>query len=59
VIERRDFVLSGRAVRPLTLVLRDAGLVSGAKRGRWIDYSLAPDGVDLVTVLPWQQDATV
>jgi ArsR family transcriptional regulator len=24
-------------------VLRDAGLVSSARRGRWIDYTLAPD----------------
>lgn len=24
-------------------VLRDAGLVTSARRGRWIDYSLAPD----------------
>lgn len=23
-------------------VLRDAGLITGAKRGRWIDYSLVP-----------------
>jgi ArsR family transcriptional regulator, arsenate/arsenite/antimonite-responsive transcriptional repressor len=24
-------------------VLRDAGLVTAARRGRWIDYTLAPD----------------
>lgn len=24
-------------------VLRDAGLVMAAKRGRWVDYTLAPD----------------
>lgn len=24
-------------------VLRDAGLVTAARRGRWIDYALAPD----------------
>ncbi len=24
-------------------VLREAGLVTSAKRGRWVDYSLAPD----------------
>ncbi|MGZ5404630.1 MAG: ArsR/SmtB family transcription factor [Nocardioides sp.] len=24
-------------------VLRDAGLVTSARRGRWIDYTLAPD----------------
>jgi ArsR family transcriptional regulator, arsenate/arsenite/antimonite-responsive transcriptional repressor len=27
-------------------VLREAGLISGAKRGRWIDYSLAGDALD-------------
>ncbi len=26
-------------------VLRDAGLVTTARRGRWIDYSLAPDAM--------------
>ncbi|WP_084074843.1 helix-turn-helix transcriptional regulator [Demequina sp. NBRC 110052] len=24
-------------------ILRDAGLVTTARRGRWVDYSLAPD----------------
>jgi ArsR family transcriptional regulator len=27
-------------------VLRDAGLVTASRRGRWVDYSLAPDAVD-------------
>ncbi len=27
-------------------VLREAGLVTTARRGRWIDYSLAPDALD-------------
>jgi ArsR family transcriptional regulator len=27
-------------------VLREAGLITGVKRGRWIDYSLAPDALD-------------
>jgi ArsR family transcriptional regulator len=27
-------------------VLREAGLISGAKRGRWIDYTLAADALD-------------
>jgi ArsR family transcriptional regulator len=27
-------------------VLRDAGLVTTSRRGRWIDYSLAPDTLD-------------
>lgn len=27
-------------------VLREAGLVTSAKRGRWVDYTLAPDAHD-------------
>lgn len=27
-------------------VLREAGLVTTARRGRWVDYSLAPDATD-------------
>jgi ArsR family transcriptional regulator len=27
-------------------MLRDAGLVRGTKRGRWVDYELAPDALD-------------
>lgn len=27
-------------------VLRDAGLVEATRRGRWVDYRLAPDGLD-------------
>lgn len=27
-------------------VLREAGLVSAAKRGRWVDYTLTPDAHD-------------
>jgi ArsR family transcriptional regulator, arsenate/arsenite/antimonite-responsive transcriptional repressor len=34
-------------------VLRDAGLVTTSRRGRWIDYSLAPDALDrLAAALP-------
>ena len=34
-------------------VLREAGLVTAARRGRWIDYALAPDAHDrLVSALP-------
>ncbi len=34
-------------------VLREAGLVTAAKRGRWVDYSLAEDaGARLVGALP-------
>jgi ArsR family transcriptional regulator, arsenate/arsenite/antimonite-responsive transcriptional repressor len=29
-------------------VLRDAGLIVGARRGRWIDYSIAPGASGLV-----------
>jgi ArsR family transcriptional regulator len=27
-------------------VLRDAGLVTTSRRGRWIDYALSPDALD-------------
>ena len=30
-------------------VLREAGLVTATRRGRWIDYALAPDAVDRIT----------
>ncbi|WP_169514102.1 ArsR/SmtB family transcription factor [Jonesia quinghaiensis] len=34
-------------------VLKEAGLISATKRGRWIDYSLAPEALDrLRTCLP-------
>jgi ArsR family transcriptional regulator len=34
-------------------VLREAGLVTSARRGRWIDYTLAPDAADrLAAALP-------
>ena len=29
-------------------VLRSAGLITGAKRGRWIDYSLSPEALHLL-----------
>ena len=29
-------------------VLRDAGLVTTTRRGRWVDYSLAPGAADLL-----------
>ena len=36
-------------------VLREAGLVTATRRGRWIDYALAPDAHDrLVSALPTQ-----
>ncbi len=34
-------------------VLRDAGLVTTARRGRWVDYTLAPDAHErLAAALP-------
>lgn len=34
-------------------VLRDAGLVTTARRGRWVDYTLAQDALDrLAEALP-------
>ncbi len=34
-------------------VLRDAGLVTTERRGRWVDYTLAPDALDrLQSALP-------
>jgi ArsR family transcriptional regulator len=39
-------------------ILREAGLVEGSRRGRWVDYSLSPDAADLIAAaLPrglWQ-----
>ncbi len=29
-------------------VLRKAGLIVGTKRGRWIDYAIAPDASEIV-----------
>lgn len=29
--------------------LREAGLIAGAKRGRWVDYALTPNARDLLT----------
>jgi ArsR family transcriptional regulator len=29
-------------------VLREAGLVTGTRRGRWIDYELGPDVADVI-----------
>jgi ArsR family transcriptional regulator len=40
-------------------VLREAGLVSAARRGRWIDYTLAPDAAArLRAALPLDSDQT-
>ena len=38
-------------------VLRDAGLVTSSRRGRWIDYTLAPDAFDrLRAALPGSKE---
>jgi ArsR family transcriptional regulator len=38
-------------------VLRDAGLVTSARRGRWIDYALVPDALTrLQAALPGTPD---
>jgi ArsR family transcriptional regulator len=30
-------------------ILREAGLIVGTKRGRWIDYAIAPDAAEVVS----------
>lgn len=41
-------------------VLRDAGLVTAAKRGRWVDYTVAPDAHErLATALPTSALGTI
>jgi ArsR family transcriptional regulator, arsenate/arsenite/antimonite-responsive transcriptional repressor len=41
-------------------VLRDAGLVTATRRGRWIDYALAPAGLaGLRAALPAPQEAAL
>ena len=40
-------------------ILREAGLIVGRRRGRWIDYSISPDAKSLVfTALPTLDVAT-
>ena len=40
-------------------VLREAGLVTASRRGRWIDYALAPDALDrLHAALPGAIEAS-
>ena len=29
-------------------VLRDAGLIAGSRRGRWIDYAITPQAAELI-----------
>ena len=29
-------------------VLRDAGLIEGSRRGRWIDYAMTPQAAELI-----------
>ncbi len=41
-------------------ILREAGLVIGSRRGRWIDYVLAPDAAPLIgAALPGSLNRTV
>jgi ArsR family transcriptional regulator len=40
-------------------VLRDAGLVTSAKRGRWVDYTLADDAHDRLRAALPGSDETV
>lgn len=41
-------------------VLRDTGLVTAAKRGRWVDYTLVPDALDrLRAALPGSASAVM
>lgn len=40
-------------------VLREAGLVTTARRGRWVDYTLASDAAERVAAaMPWAQGTT-
>lgn len=40
-------------------ILREAGLIVGERRGRWIDYSIAPEAKSLVlSALPTLEVAT-
>lgn len=44
-------------------VLREAGLIEGTRRGRWIDYSLVPGALDrlraAIPAPPKEDDATL
>ncbi|WNM23543.1 ArsR/SmtB family transcription factor [Demequina capsici] len=41
-------------------ILRDAGLVTTSRRGRWIDYSLAPDAsARIASALPGSGTTTI
>jgi ArsR family transcriptional regulator len=39
-------------------VLREAGLVTAAKRGRWVDYTLAADAAERLRLALPTADAT-
>jgi ArsR family transcriptional regulator len=43
---QRQVPLPGNRLSYHLKVLREAGLIVGAKRGRWIDYSLVDGGLD-------------
>jgi len=54
VCELRDRIeIAGPLLSHHLAVLRDAGIITAARRGRWIDYSLDPAALsDLVHALP-------
>lgn len=39
-------------------VLREAGLVSAEKRGRWVHYRIAPEGVDALRAFAGELEGT-
>jgi ArsR family transcriptional regulator len=48
---RVEMVIAANLLSYHLRVLREAGLVTATRRGRWIDYRLAPDGFAAL----WQQ----
>ena len=48
---RAEMVIAANLLSYHLRVLREAGLVTATRRGRWIDYRLAPDGFAAL----WQQ----
>jgi ArsR family transcriptional regulator len=48
---RAEMVIAANLLSYHLRVLREAGLVTATRRGRWIDYRLSPDGFAAL----WQQ----
>jgi ArsR family transcriptional regulator len=47
VCELRERInVSGSLLSHHLAVLREAGIITAARRGRWIDYALAPDALE-------------